>query len=102
MAAPKVTYRRDLNSLTILFDGLPHVRFALEKFIGFQSWLWAHRRAPFERKLNGKPIFEVELYFSDAKPIRMVYYDRKTWEDVLSALDSGIYNLPLCLIGKLR
>lgn len=86
MSKPNITVQRGLNSITIFVGGTPHLRFAVETYIGFQSWLWTEPRGSFERLLSATTYYEIEIYFSNAPAIRLGYDDRSMWETILKLL----------------
>lgn len=67
------------NEVTILIDGLPHLRYKQSDFSGFQSWI--------DTEIEFKPWYKIEIYRYKTEPILLVYKDRKIWESILKLLN---------------
>lgn len=84
-----VSSKRQQSAFTVYIGGLPHLRFSLETYMGFQSWLWTQPRGSFARDLCDSPSYEIDIYFSNMPPIHLEYDEEKTWREILLRLEQA-------------
>lgn len=79
----KVTAVRDHLSLRVYIDSILHFEVRVAGHIGVQSWIECGKKCSFY-------VYCIEFYRIQGKPIKMEYYKREIWEQILKLIDENI------------